>query len=540
MNDMRLSVNPAKSCVISYSSRRRPFRLNIKYNNQKIEAKNQVRYLGITFHRTLSWTMHVNNIAGKAIKALNQLAGIVKRNWGIQGYYVASLYKAAIEPILTYGALAWCNAVNKKCLMKPLQRVQRLAARMAACTNNHVHHLDLLNLAGFIPIELRIQELAHSAWIRASKSEDQPLHSMKGRLPRLNKQCHFSAAQQLQLWDMQLGLQEDDIQPELSALKCKIMRQTPEELLDRNDYNPADSNSGTIYFTDGSKSEDGAGAAMVKTCNGEINDSWTTTLHSDSTVFQAELIAIESALIDIQSSTRPIGSVRIYSDSQSALMALSRPNKDKWVEGIRRKLLRLGRDLDIKIGWVKAHVGFKANEMADELAKLATSCRPEMLPLPVSLSQVKQMIKHQVNDYWQLSWLSRSTSWTFRWLPVCNRLYKCPLMENNLINVFNSFITNTSPLRYKLHQWHIITSPDCHYHPGFEETPRHVLFVCDHHEPTRVDMRNSIRKRSGNSDLTFKNIITNPNCVHLLAESIFNHLRASKPLIDNLLIRNFP
>ena len=534
MDKMRLAVNPEKSSVIAYTTRRKPTKLNIKYNGQRIAMENRVKYLGITFQRTLAWTAHITNSAAKAMKALNYLTAIVNRNWGIQGVYVASLYKAAVEPIITYGALAWCNAVTKKTLMKPLQRVQRLAARMAACTNNKVQHLDLLNVVGFLPIEQRIQELAHTAWSRGRSTDDDPLNTTISRIPRLKSLSHFSAVQQLQLWDEQMGLYEGFIQRESAALKCKMMRDTPDDLIDKANHNTTSSGIETAYYTDGSKTEDGTGAAFVKLNNGEIADSWTTSLHEDSTVYQAELIAIEAALMDAENSllTREI---RIYSDSLSAIQSLSRPNKDKRIESMRRRLIRLGRYKDIKIGWVKAHAGTKGNEIADQLAKIATTRRPEMPALPASLSQVKLLIKKKVNEDWQSIWLTRMNSWTFNWLPRCNRVYKCPLLENHLVNAFNSFITNTAPLRGKLHQWKIINSPDCHYHPGFSETPRHVLFVCSHHETTRNELRNLIREATGTSDLTFKNIIGIPSCVHSIAENICIHLNDSKPLINRLL-----
>ena len=528
---MRLEVNPKKCKVITFSARREVKHPVIMYGMDRLVSVTEIKYLGLTFTRKLLWGPHIRNVAGKAMKALHYLTAIVKRNWGISGDYVASLYKAAIEPIMTYGAVAWCEVTVKSSVWKPLRKVQRLAARMAACTSNQVQHMDLLNVVGFLPIELRIQELAHNAWCRAVNSDDLPLQSTSARMKNLMKANHFSAVQQLKKWDQQLQFSSSTIQQELPALKCRLMRRTPEELFNQQQHGSTPT-KGVVYYTDGSQTANGTGAAYVKFIDGEAVDSWTTSLHSSGTVFQAELIAIDAVLSDVENIDIDCDSIRIFSDSFSAIQALKRPNRDKSVENIRRKLIRTGNLFDIKLGWVKAHNGIVGNELADSLAKMSTSWRPEMLALPISLSQVKARIRDQANTDWNELWLSRRASWAYNWMPKCNRRYKCPLMDNRLINVLNSFICNTSPLRAKLHQWGIINSPYCMFHPGFLETPRHVLFDCDHHEPTRLAIRDYICSKLGSPDLTFKNILAFPRCARILAMSVHDHLEASKPFND--------
>ena len=532
ISKMRLEVNPKKCKVISFSTRRKVTHPVIRYGKDRLESVTEIKYLGLIFTRKLLWGQHINYVANKAMKALHYMNAIVKRNWGITGDYVASLYKAAIEPIMTYGALAWCNVTVKSSVWKPLRDVQRLAARMAACTSNRVQHMDLLNVVGFIPIEIRLQELAHSAWCRASNSDDFPLQTTTARMESLKSANHFSAVQQLKKWDQQLELSAP-IQQESSALKCRLMRRTPEDLFNLQQHESTPTR-GVVYYTDGSQTAEGTGAAYVKFIDGEASESWTTTLHKTSTVFQAELLAIDAVLTDAGSLNLVGHNVRIFSDSLSAIQALESSNRDKSIENIRKKLIRVGNVVDIKLGWVKAHDGFVGNEMADSLAKMSTARRPEMLALPISLNQVKSRIREQANEAWNVLWLNRRNSWAYNWMPKCNRMYKCPPMENKFINVFNSFMCNTIPLRGKLHQWGVINSPNCLYHPGFQETPRHVLFDCNHHEETRLVIRDYIRSKLGSPDFTFKNILAFPACVKFLAESLCNHLEASKPFNDRI------
>ena len=537
MSQSRLSVNPTKSSVVLYTAGRSPPHIDIRLGSDSISIASQIKYLGVIFTRNLSWKAHVDYICGKAMKVLHHFSAIVRRNWGIAPRFIADLYKAAIEPIITHGAVAWCNATAVKARMKPLKRIQRLAARMAACVGNHVHLLDILNMVGFLPIDLRLQELAHVVWIKATNTQENPCLVAKERLRQHNTTNHFSALQQLQLWDRGLDLTTDMVQSESSKIKCKLKKPTPEVLTACLDtLSLAESRIGTCYYTDGSKSEEGTGAAFIKIVDGVDSESWTVPLHASTSVYYAELVAIEAALIDAQHSGT--GFVRIYTDSLSALTTLSKPNTNIWIERIRMRLLRMSSSMDIKICWVRGHSGIYGNEVADQLAKQAALLRPVLPAMPLPFSEVKSRIKKQANQDWNEIWRLRRTSWAYNWLPNCSRSFSCPPMSNKLTNVFCSFVCGTSPLRGKLFQWKIVSSPDCHYHPGFRETPKHFLLDCDHHNDTRNKISTHIRVKTGTGDLTYKAIIENPTCVKILSEDLYDHLEEMRAFNNRLLVNN--
>ncbi|GBL83217.1 hypothetical protein AVEN_165412-1 [Araneus ventricosus] len=93
--------------------------------------------------------------------------------------------------------------------------------------------------------------------------------------------------------------------------------------------------------------------------------------------------------------------VNIWSDSESSLQALKSFNvKSKITQEAQRTLLENAR---IKLGWVKAHIGIKGNEIADTLAKEATTDGiPASLPFPKSFLK-KQLLQHSLSR-WQVEW----------------------------------------------------------------------------------------------------------------------------------------
>ncbi|GBN84304.1 hypothetical protein AVEN_250280-1 [Araneus ventricosus] len=78
---------------------------------------------------------------------------------------------------------------------------------------------------------------------------------------------------------------------------------------------------GMMIFTDGSKMDGRVGCAFVIFYNERELDYRKFRLNESSTVFTAEVIAIQQAIQYIRAND--LGEVNIISDSRSALMALS-------------------------------------------------------------------------------------------------------------------------------------------------------------------------------------------------------------------------
>ena len=128
----------------------------------------------------------------------------------------------------------------------------------------------------------------------------------------------------------------------------------------------------TVY-TDGSKTEYGVGSGYVVYNKGKRIQTHSSKLTDTTTVFQAEIMAINEAaeyLINLYNH-RKLCHVKILSNSQAALVALSNTQlKSQTVKNasIALNSLKL-RCQTVKLAWIKAHVGITENEEADQAAK---------------------------------------------------------------------------------------------------------------------------------------------------------------------------
>lgn len=114
----------------------------------------------------------------------------------------------------------------------------------------------------------------------------------------------------------------------------------------------------TAIYTDGSKSNTGTGAGVVIFDESQEATIIRSALPETTSVFQAELYAIKEAMIWISNNKQTSKSYHIYSDSRSALQAIT------GIEQQNRLALQIyklagyiqGKGPTIKLFWIKAHV----------------------------------------------------------------------------------------------------------------------------------------------------------------------------------------
>ncbi|GBN56858.1 hypothetical protein AVEN_237105-1 [Araneus ventricosus] len=143
---------------------------------------------------------------------------------------------------------------------------------------------------------------------------------------------------------------------------------------------------------------------MVVLYFGQLIHYERVRLGDNCTVYQAGLVGLKLAaefILTLRTTRR----VNVYSDSRSALKSLADPtNTHPLVGEVKRFLKRAKPERGMFLPWVKAHVGYHGNELADGEAKAAADSPSVSLDLPVSSSRFKFKLKSFIIQAWQDHW----------------------------------------------------------------------------------------------------------------------------------------
>lgn len=389
-----------------------------------------------------------------------------KLTWGLGNKALGTIYRGAIEPILTYGAPVWETALQNQKNLRKIQRVQRLFNIKITKAYRTISYDASCILAGIQPIDIKIQG-------------------------------------KVKLFDFTHGKRDYDAP------------------LPPSDWNhPAEStqitgaNESTDYvfkiFTDGSKIGDKVGAAAVIYRQETSIHQLKYRLDGKCSNNQAEQLAILKVLQELRhysNTPKEEKTAVIYSDSRVTLATLKNNCKHN---AIAEETLNTLRSLErqqwkIHFSWVKAHVGIVGNELADKLAKLAAQDED----LPTSYNKVpKSTIKTEIQDtgyqLWQDRWNATDKgALTKSFLPsIKDRLKRKLPIEPT----FTAIVSGHGKTNAYLHRFHLKEDPKCTCNSP-QQTVNHLIYEYADKIQQRAVLIADIYKNGGQWPVTNQDLI---------------------------------
>ena len=141
----KIRVNALKSEHIIFTNKRNTQDITtLSFNNNNIQRKNIVKYLGVTLQSNMKFTTHCSNVVQQARGTISRLWSVIGPKSKLNSLNKITIYKLYTRSILTYDIQVW-NDVSSSTLRK-IQRLQNNALRLAMGLRPHpVTHKQVTN-----------------------------------------------------------------------------------------------------------------------------------------------------------------------------------------------------------------------------------------------------------------------------------------------------------------------------------------------------------------------------------------------------------
>ena len=472
---LQLSVMKTHSVMFTWK-RKWNFTKPLKVNGTEIEIKNSTKFLGVILDSKLSWNDHIETQSKKAKGILMQCRRVVGPTWGVTPETMKWIYTAIIRPMLSYAAVVWINGMNTNRNKNLLGSVQRLSNIMVTGALPSTSRGALDKITNLDSIELHIKQQAAKGALRLRADntwDNQPIVSSRGKLIshiKINNdalgKCPFNGTE-LDAMTTELNL-DNNFSVDIPS------RDNYGELLDA--IEPA-----TIQcYTDGSKMDGRVGAGTYISSNGETLIEESFYLGKLSTVFQAEVTAVERTASILLERGLENQNIIIHCDSQAAIMDIDKTKvKSKTTIKAIGALNRLGEGNQVLLRWIPAHNGYDGNEKADSLAKRgSTNSNSTPLYLPTPKVTWNGYLESNTRSESEKEWKNLQErhiklAWREKFYPTITKL------KRDRLRLATHFLTGHAALNYHLNKFKPLTIPKTCPHCKMEdETVTHFMGRC--------------------------------------------------------------
>ncbi|XP_023238437.1 uncharacterized protein LOC111637226 [Centruroides sculpturatus] len=184
---------------------------------------------------------------------------------------------------------------------------------------------------------------------------------------------------------------------------------------------------------------------------------------------------------------------------------------DKNIMALEVKELIKEYSLNIKIKWIKAHIGIEGNEKADVLAKVATSLT-ETTYNKIPVSYIKRLVWQESIEEWQEEWSysdkGRHTFWLLS--NIEERLNDLRWLTSDFITT--QLLTNHCNTKEYLKRIGKQQDTQCECGTG-EHSLDHIINVCTKYEMERMQLLTLVKETLNISSLDLYMIIRTRNLV---------------------------
>ncbi|XP_045022876.1 uncharacterized protein LOC116932420 [Daphnia magna] len=516
----KFSFTPNKNAMVVFTRAYKPGNDPLLYlDGHRIPSQPTFNFLELWFDSKLLWKSHIDHVTNRFLKLKNLFSILTRSKAGPTTQTLVLLHKSLVRSLMDYGAIAYGAA--SKTNLERVDVVGRAILRNILGANLSTPVEMLYAETGTESLSWRTKLLTRKYLINLSHKPNNPIHKPFVQLattttpwkprstPGLIKELDFVKSLGISLFPHQLLLPSTHKYPPpsrppdcktswfpLNKEQAMACRHRTTNLF--NSFNSSAPVTSIRAYTDGSKSsspETTTCAIFVLTLN--IEHAWTLT--KGSSIFTAEVTAIYQALKLIYDMDDCPPEVIIYSDSSSAITAISSNSlsENEAVTATRKIIASLkSSGTRTSLTWIPSHTGIEGNERADRLA--AMECNTQDGERVNNSLSPKEMVSI-IRANWAINLLRdqktckksciqmRPRLGTIKWHQHGNRQVAICLHRlrsgHNRLNAFNHRIDPEA-------------DPSCRFGCAAIENTRHILESCPRNEEFRLKIRQFFSDRN--------------------------------------------
>ncbi len=469
-----LTFSPSKTVAVLFTRKMKfSYPPELQVNGTPVPYSSEVKYLGVTLDAKLNWRTHLQRKIRSAKGHLLKVKNATGKLWGFPPKMSRWLYTGIVRPALTYGAVVWASACDKRWAKKELERLNRLALMSMGNFRRGTPTSGLEIISHVMPLHLHIQCEATLGYRRTMSS------SLISH-PCTRKETTDGHRQFCQRILDSIGAAELDQDWYSGEFLWNRSYQVNKDSFSLGE--PGDGSHIEIY-TDGSRLDEKAGSGVAIFEDGLVTEEMAHHLGTYATVFQSEVHAIKKAADWLNDGCHG-KIVNFYVDSQAALQAISNHwISSKLVKSTVTALNAAGQNNYVNFHWVKAHVGHPGNEKADALAKQGSTDRSLLsADLPaVSQNAIKANLHTRFEEAWTKAWQSRTDCrQTKQWFPTVNKSLSHSVLraKRKEYSLLVQLITGHNFMRRHSELLNESVSSKCRLCLEEDETSFHIIAEC--------------------------------------------------------------
>ena len=404
---------------------------------------------------------------------------LVANTWGLTPNKTKWLYEGIVRPALDYACHIWFKPNPPKWMIKELKKIQRLALVCITSCFRSTPSVAMERIVNLTPIDLHLKTKACST-----------SHRIRNAFSRSNwdgiGQGHSRGHAFLwENYDTHIKAQETKSEYNFSSFNITLTRSS----------NISHERAISVY-SDGSKSNTNTGAGWVIYVNNREKTSGNCKLPQYTTVYEAEVLALTSALRIVNGmSIRKSSHVNVYVDNKALLHMLTRT---KIIGQLNINLCRAVKTLHDVIGpnltlnWVKSHSGIGGNCRADTLAKTG-AINGQFVDVGMGPNYIKDFLNRKHSEEWNNRWPHtqgcRQSKELIKFTPDKDNERFVLGRGRNFCRTAVALLTGHNNLKYHTflrNDASDLFSPVCRFCSKELETSQHLLEKCWHfHEKRR-------------------------------------------------------